>query len=146
MSMTGLSAFDDTVHATNTWLHEITARLGWDERRKGYRLLRTCLHALRDRLSVTEAAQLSAQLPMLMRGIFYEGWRPARTPVKTRTIEEFLTPVREAFSDDPDFDSEAAFREFIDVMKMHVTAGEIEDVRRAMPEELKGLFAENVVT
>ncbi len=83
---------------------------------------------------------------MLMRGIFYEGWRPARTPVKTRTIEEFLTPIGEAFSNEPDFDAEAAFCEFVDVMKMHVTAGEIEDVRRAMPEELKGLFGENVVT
>ena len=46
MSMTGLPVFDETVHATNTWLHEITSRLGWDDRKKGYRLLRASLHVL----------------------------------------------------------------------------------------------------
>lgn len=145
MSMTGLRVFDETLHATNGWLHEITARMGWDERQRGYRLLRVCLHVIRDRLPVTEAAHFSAQLPMLMRGIFFEGWRPAAVPVKTHTVEEFLAPIGEAFSDQPDFDPEAAFREFVDIMAMHVTAGEIEDVRGAMPEELKPLFASNAV-
>ncbi len=52
MTMTGLPVFDETIHITNTWLHEITSRLGWDDRQKGYRLLRVCLHAIRDRLPV----------------------------------------------------------------------------------------------
>lgn len=145
MSMTGLRTFDETLHATNTWLHEITARMGWDDRQKGYRLLRACMQTLRDRLPVGETAQFSAQLPILIRGIFFEGWRPSTVPVKTRTVDEFLTPIREAFSNEPDFDAEAAFREFVDVMKMHVSAGEIEDVRRALPEELKGLFSDTLI-
>lgn len=145
MTMTGLSAFDETIHATNTWLHEITARLGWDDRQKGYRLLRACLHALRDRLPVPEAAQFSAQLPMLIRGIFYEGWRPGATAGKARTIDEFLTGVRAAFSEDPDFDAEAAFREVISVMKLHVSGGEIEDMRRTMPEEIKQLWQDDLI-
>jgi len=144
MSMTGLAVFDETVHATNTWLHEVTSRLGWDDRQRGYRLLRASLHALRDRLPITEAAQFSAQLPMLIRGIFYEGWRPAITPGKVRTIDEFLAGLRAAFSEDPEFDAEAAFREVINVMKMHVSAGEIEDMRRAMPEEIKQLWEDDI--
>lgn len=140
MSVTGLPVFDETVHATNAWLHEITSRLGWDDRQRGYRLLRACLHALRDRLPITEGAQLSAQLPMLMRGIFYEGWRPSAVPTRAQTMDEFLAGVRAAFSDDPDFDAEAAFREVIDVMRMHVSAGEIEDVRRTMPEKIRSLW------
>ena len=145
MTMTGLRTFDETLHATNTWLHEITARMGWDDKQKAYRLLRVCLHALRDRLPIGETAQFSAQLPILVRGVFFEGWRPSMVPLKTRTIDEFLTPIRDAFSNEPDFDAEAAFREFVDVMKMHVSAGEVEDVRRAMPEGLKGLFSDNIV-
>ena len=144
MSTTGLPVFDETIHATNTWLHEITSRMGWDDRQKGYRLLRACLHALRDRLPVTEGAQLSAQLPMLMRGIFYEGWRPAAVPNQVRSVEAFLAGLRAAFSEDPDFDAEAAFREMIDVMRLHVSAGEIEDVRRAMPEELRVLWEDDL--
>jgi len=144
MTMTGLPVFDETIHITNTWLHEITSRLGWADRQKGYRLLRACLHAIRDRLPATEAAQLSAQLPMLMRGMFYEGWRPSAVPVKHRSVEDFLAPLGAAFSADPDFDAEAAFREVVDVMKMHVSAGELADVREAMPEELKGLWADDL--
>jgi uncharacterized protein (DUF2267 family) len=144
MTMTGLPVFDETVHATNTWLHEITSRLGWDDRQKGYRLLRASLHALRDRLPVVEAAQFSAQLPMLIRGIFYEGWRPAQTHGKARTIDEFLAGLRAAFSDDPEFDAEAAFREMINVIRMHVSAGEVEDMRRTMPEDIKPLWEDRL--
>ena len=142
MTMTGLRVFDETLHTTNTWLHEITARLGWDDRQRGYRLLRLSLHAIRDRLPVVEAAHLSAQLPLLIRGIFFEGWQPARTPSKARSIPEFLASVSDGFSDDADFDAESAFREVISVMKMHVSKGEMEDVRRAMPEEIKPLWDE----
>ncbi len=140
MSMTGLPVFDDTVHTSNTWLHEITSRMGWDDRQKGYRLLRASFHALRDRLSPTSAASLSAQLPMLLRGLFFEGWRPSETPQKTRTIEAFLEPVRSAFENDPDFDPAAGFSEVIAVMKLHVSAGEIEELRTVMPEAIKPLW------
>lgn len=144
MSATGLRVFDETLHATNTWLHEITSRMGWDDREKGYRLLRLCLHAIRDRMPVGEAAHLSAQLPLLLRGVFFEGWRPAKVPLPVHTVDEFLDPLRKAFASERHFDPEAAFREVVDVMRMHVSAGEMEDVRRVMPEELKRLWAEDI--
>jgi uncharacterized protein (DUF2267 family) len=144
MTMTGLSVFDETVHATNTWLHEITSRLGWDDRQKGYRVLRISLHALRDRMPVAVAAKFSAQLPMLLRGVFFEGWRPSATPTKVRSSEEFLSGLRSAFSDDRDFDAEAAFREVISVIKFHISAGEVEDVRRTMPKEIRALWEEDI--
>lgn len=143
MTTTGLRTFDETVHATNAWLHELTSRLGWEDRQRTYRLLRVSLQTLRDRLPVTEAAQLAAQLPILLRGVFYEGWRPATVPVRTRTLDEFLAGLREAFSDDPGFDAEAAFREVVAVMKRHVSPGEMEDMRRAMPTEIKALWQED---
>jgi uncharacterized protein (DUF2267 family) len=144
MTMTGLPVFDETVHITNTWLHEITSRLGWDDRQKGYRVLRASLHALRDRMPITEAAHLSAQLPMLLRGIFFEGWRPSTDPTKAHSIDEFLSGLRDAFSEDRDFDAEAAFREVISVMKFHISAGEMEDVRQTMPNEIKALWEEDI--
>jgi uncharacterized protein (DUF2267 family) len=144
MSTTGLRVFDETLHATNTWLHEITSRMGWDDREKGYRLLRLSLHAIRDRLPVVEAAHLSAQLPLLLRGVFFESWRPSQVPVQVHEVEEFLAPLRKGFASERDFDAEAAFREVVDVMRMHVSAGELEDVRRVMPDELKRLWATDV--
>lgn len=142
MSATGLKTFDETLHLSNAWLHEIESRMGWEDRQAAYRLLRACLHALRDRLTVQEAAHLSAQLPLLLRGVFFEGWRPAHVPVKTHDIDAFLAGVWSAFSDDPGFDAEVAFREVVQVMKRHVSGGELEDVRRCLPEHLRGLWEE----
>ena len=105
-------------------------------------MLRLSLHALRDRMPVTEAAQLSAQLPILLRGVFFEGWRPSATPTKVRSKDEFLAGLRSAFSEDPDFDVEGAFREVISVMRFHISAGEIGGVRRVMPDKIRTLWEE----
>jgi Uncharacterized conserved protein (DUF2267) len=70
MSSTGLEVFDKTVQTTNAWLNEIIEIIGPD-RHRAYRVLAAVLHSLRDRLTVNEAAQLGAQLPILLRGIYY---------------------------------------------------------------------------
>ena len=70
---TGLDVFDRTVQAANLWLKELMDALGWDDRHKAYQGLRTTLHALRDRLTLEEMAQLGAQVPLLIRGVYYEG-------------------------------------------------------------------------
>lgn len=84
MSATGLEVFDRTLQATNIWLDEVMQEADWADRHKAYSALRVVLHALRDRLPVDEASHLSAQLPMLLRGVFFEGWHPAGTPVRLR--------------------------------------------------------------
>ncbi len=72
MATTGLKAFDTTVEKTNLWLKEIMAEMGTNDRHRAYLALSAVLHALRDRLPMEEAIQLGAQLPMLIRGLFYE--------------------------------------------------------------------------
>ena len=70
MSTTGLEVFDRTVQKTNSWLHDLMQVLQWADKHKAYLALRATLHALRDRLTVDEVAQLGAQLPMLIRGFY----------------------------------------------------------------------------
>lgn len=140
MSLTGLSQFDETVHLTNTWLKELMAELGWQDRHRAYRGLRATLHALRDRLPVEAAAHLAAQLPMLVRGFYFEGWRPAQAPGRDRRASDFVAHVQEAFSRDPDEDPERIARAVFKVLSQHVSAGEIENVRRCLPEEIRALW------
>jgi uncharacterized protein (DUF2267 family) len=95
-------------------------------------------------MPLTEVAKFSAQLPILLRGVFFEGWRPLAKPTRVRSKDEFLAGLRGAFPNERDFDAEVAFREVITVIKFHISAGEIEDVRRTMPKEIKELLDEDI--
>jgi uncharacterized protein (DUF2267 family) len=140
MSQTTLTPFESTLHTTNVWLNDILERLGWFDQHRAYHALRAVLHALRDRLTVDQAAGLAAQLPMLIRGIYYEGWHPHGKPVKERHKEEFLAHIEAAFRDDVDVDAEHVTRAVFQVLAKHVTSGEIEAIKRSLPSELRELW------
>ena len=130
---TGLDVFDHTVQTTNLWLKELMDALGWDDRHKAYQGLRTTLHALRDRLTLEEMAQPGAQLPLLIRGVYYEGWNPTGQPHKARHTAEFLAPIAHRFASDPRVDAEQVARAVFTVLAHHVSAGELADISQMPP-------------
>jgi uncharacterized protein (DUF2267 family) len=140
MSQTSLALFESTLQTTNIWLNDIQEQLGWRDQHRAYHALRAVLHALRDRLTVDAAAALAAQLPMLIRGFYYEGWHPHGKPVKERRKEDFLAHIAEAFPDDPEIDPDRVVHGVSRVLWKHVTAGEIESVKRGLPAEIRALW------
>lgn len=140
MSQTGLDVFDSTLQKTSEWLKGLMEEMGWTDRHKAYLTLRAVLHALRDRLVVGEAADLGAQLPMLIRGFYYEGWRPAATPQKYRHKEDFLRHVAAALPNVEEFELEKSVSAVFKVLSSHVTEGEINQVRDQLPAEIRELW------
>jgi uncharacterized protein (DUF2267 family) len=140
MSQALLSQFDSTLQTTHVWLNDIEECLGWGDPQRAYHALRAVLHALRDRLPVEQVAALAAQLPMLVRGLYYEGWHPHGKPLKERHQEAFLAHIAVAFRDDPDADPEQITRAVFGVLAKHVSAGEIEGVMNCLPAELRALW------
>jgi uncharacterized protein (DUF2267 family) len=138
-SATGLDTFDTTVQATNVWLHDVMIRMGWIDREKAWRALRAVMHALRDRLAVNDAAHLAAQLPMLVRGMYYEGWHPADKPLKEHRAD-FLRRVREVFTFDLSADPERVIRAVFGTLEKHITPGEAEKVKAALPGDLRAFW------
>lgn len=139
MSMTGLDTFDTTVQKTENWLREISERIGGVDRYQAYHALRAVLITVRDRLTVEEAADFSAQLPILVRGVFFDGWRPATVPVKMRSKEEFLSHVGSYYKNAP-VDLERITRAVLQVIKRHVTKGEVDQVVSQMPDNIRTLW------
>lgn len=140
MSALGLKVIDEAVQTANIWVNEIDSRTGWDNKQRSYRLLRAVLQTLRDHLMVNEATDLGAQLPTLIRGVYYEGWNSARNPVRMRRAEDFVAAVQKGFAPDPLGDADLAIRAVFDVLDSHVSAGEMEDVRSSFTKEIRSLF------
>jgi uncharacterized protein (DUF2267 family) len=141
MSLTGLASLDSSVHLTNGWLKELCEDLDWGEdRHRAYAAIRAVLHALRDRLTVEEAADLAAQLPLIVRGLYYEGWRPAGKPVRERKKSEFLAHVTAALPREMDGDVERIVHAVFRLLEDRVTGGEIRDVKATLPEALRELW------
>ena len=138
--MTGLATFDSTLQKTNEWLKDIMDEMGTADRNRAFLALRAVLHMLRDRLTVEEAAEFAAQLPMLIKGVYYEGWKPASVPNKARHKDEFLATILDYFTNEPDVDPEQITRAVFSVFEKRITSGEITDIRRMFPKELRDLW------
>ena len=136
---THLDVFDRSVEKANTWINDVAAEMGTADRHEAYRALRAFLQTLRDRLPVAEAAQLSAQLPLLIRGIYYEGWQPSRTPLRYRDAREFLDRVAEEAKLHGDTEASFAVAAAARVLARRVSGGEIEDIAHVLPEDLRRL-------
>jgi uncharacterized protein (DUF2267 family) len=134
--MSDPSIIERSVEKAHLWLDDMAAEMGTEDRNEAYRALRAYLHALRDRLPVDEAAQLAAQLPELIRGIYYEGWNPSATPVKYRDLDEFLARMSSEGVLDGETQASFAAAAAAAVLKRHVSAGEIDDIRAILPEDL----------
>jgi uncharacterized protein (DUF2267 family) len=140
MNTTNQHIFDQTMQKTNLWLSDLMSDLDWQDRHKAYLALRAVLHTLRDRLTVEEVAHLGAQLPMLIRGLYYEGWNPSKKQVKERHQEEFLAHVRSYFKADDRVVPEKVVRAVFRLLSMRVTKGEIQDIKQILPSELRLLW------
>jgi uncharacterized protein (DUF2267 family) len=103
-------------------------------------VLRAVLHCLRDRLTTNEAADLGDQFPMLIRGIYYEAWRPAGKPDKVRSRDEFLAGITTRIAMKQSIDAENAARAVFRTLENHVSLGEIRDVISVLPEEIRTLW------
>lgn len=132
--------FAATIEKTERWLDELTGELGWSSPERAYAALRAVLHALRDRLSVEEAVDLGAQLPMLVRGFYYEGWRPAGRPLKYRHKEDFLQQVAKLCPALDEYKREPAVRAVFKLLARHVSSGEIRHVLDQLPAEIRELW------
>jgi uncharacterized protein (DUF2267 family) len=139
MSATGLDIFDKTLQVTNIWLNEIMERLG-PERQVAWKVLSTVLRKLRDRLPADLSAHLGAQLPLLVRGAYYDQYEPGRQPSDCRTPEEFSAEVAEWLSDIRAVDPDEAIQAVFAVLSRHVSEGQIRKVRGALPQGIRMLW------
>jgi len=138
---TQVPVFETTLQKSHEWLTELVQIGRFDDEAQAYSAFRAVLHSLRDRLVVDEAVHLGAQLPMLIRGFYYEGWKPSLAPNRERTREQFLDSVRESLRQNNTIDPEHACRSVFELLNRKVSEGEIADVRSEMSKSLQDLWS-----
>lgn len=136
-----------SVHAINAgmesarqWLVGLSKFLETEDEAFAYQALGATLHELRDHLSVEEAVHFSAQMPYFIRGLYFDGWRPAGKPVRRRSKEEFLGRISERLRKVPSDDVEEVVGRVLQFLTNKISEGEIEDVLSELPRALKDLF------
>ena len=135
-----IEVVERSVEKANIWIHEVAGELEAVDRHEAYRALRATLHTLRDRLTVDETAQLAAQLPLLIRGLFYEGWDPSGVPAPYHTAEEFLRRVASEAHLAGETEASYAVAAVSKVLRAHVSEGEFEDVLLVLPQAIRELI------
>jgi uncharacterized protein (DUF2267 family) len=139
MSATGLDVFEKTLQSTNIWLDEIMADIGPD-RQIAWHTLAVVLRALRDRIPLGLAAHLGSQLPLIVRGTYYDQWSPLAEPLKMRSEEEFLAHIREGMRDIRPVNPRDAAIAVFGVLSRHLPHGQCAKARGALPAEIQALW------
>ncbi len=137
---TGLAVFDTSIQDTNLWLKHIEARLGHCERQEAYAALRAVLHALRDRLPAQAAVNFAAQLPMIIRGLYFEGWTLPEKPARVRTLEEFCDAISALLPPKFRFDPAMSAKAVFTTAAERMSTGETAKVMAQLPEAICGLW------
>ena len=140
--MTSLAhIWDKAQSKSSVWISDLSDQLGWANAPLTLLALRAVLHALRDRLTPVEAVDLAAQMPLILLGLFFDGWDPRASPVKARTREEYLALVRHHLQRAArDVDAERVTRAVFKLIAERVSEGEISDVRGMLPLEVAELW------
>jgi uncharacterized protein (DUF2267 family) len=137
--MTDFQELNSAVIDAEAWIDDLAQRLGWTQREKAYSSLVATLHALRDSLPAHEAVFLGDHLTVLMRGVYYEGWRMSKY-TSLRTRDAFLERIRECVHRDPGIDAEQVARASLSLIAERLPPAELEDLRAVTPKALRALW------
>jgi uncharacterized protein (DUF2267 family) len=137
--MREISELGRAVADTDGWIDDLAKRLGWRDRGKAYAALIGALHGLRDALPREEVVYFGAQLPLLLRGLYYEGWHPGAHR-SAQSLNALCARIHEAVNHDPGIDSEAVARSVLALLAARLSPSDIEDVIAATPRPLHALW------
>jgi len=136
--MTKAAVLDTSLQRTHEWLRDIGRELGFDNERAAYAALRATLHAVRDRLPVELVAHFGAEMPMLVRGLYYDGWHPSAAGLKAAHDEDFFDSVAsELLGHDELEDVEAVVAAVLRVINRRIAAGQIARILESLPAKVR---------
>jgi uncharacterized protein (DUF2267 family) len=135
--MANIQDFGKAVPEAKAWLTDLKQRLKWHDQEKVYLALMATLHALRDSLPQNEAIYLGAQLPVLLRGLYYEGWHPSARIPRAKSRSAFVERIQEGVHRNLGIDAEEGADTVFSFLAERLPGAELEDAKAATPAALR---------
>ncbi len=133
-------SFEKYTTETERWINEVGIYLKNTDRKDwAWNALRGVLHALRDRIPPEEVFQFSAQLPMLIRGLFFTGYNINNKPEKFH-LNGFTDRIEDALGPAAEIEAEVAFKAVLMVLYGHISEGELQDIHATLPKDIRKLW------
>lgn len=140
--MVAVPILENNIHQTMDWIYAIEEACHWDEdnQKRAFAALRAVLQELRNLLPLEYVVQLSDQLPLVIRGIFFENWDPNSISVQEIKKEDFLDAIAKTLYPYRDIDVEEITKGVLQVLGEKLPAGELGKILKNMPREIKELY------
>lgn len=139
--------FEGHSQKANEFVKEVATELGTaEDTGHAGRVIRSVFHAVREMITPDESMHLISQLPMYMKAVYVDGWRISGQQGSVRSLEEFLAELRQnaGRTAERDFGNDETAMQKVEavfsVLKRHVSAGEIDDIKAQLPEPLAELW------
>ncbi|HVE42298.1 MAG TPA: DUF2267 domain-containing protein [Planctomycetota bacterium] len=141
---TNMDVFERSIQKAGRWIDDLERYMGWENPHQTYEALGVVLHVLRDRIPVHQAVAFGAQLPLLLRGLYFQNWDVSKNPEKYRHARDFLAHVRDGLAEHRlEFVPEERLVEgVVAVISQRISEGEYASLRRSLPAEVRRYFGE----
>lgn len=133
------------LHETNDYINQLAKDLGHPEERQRVMIIwRAVMHTIRDRIQISESLDLISPLPMILKGMYVNGWKYHETPpYDYETLEQMKTQVKALQNEcgESDFDWSKGTDKIIsitlDSLERYVTEGQMNHIRAQLPENVE---------
>ena len=140
------NTIEHSTELTDKWVRSINYQVDWDDPNRSFQLLRATLHALRDALPINEAIEFAAQMPLVIKAYYFEGWNPSSTLDCDRDKAGFVDLVSQKIPFVSDDEAERAISAVFLTLNEKISSGEINDARQSVRKHLRKLWPEPVDT
>lgn len=144
--------FETFAQDAHTYINELAHELEHpEEKKRVLQIWRAVMHTVRDRIQLGESFQVIDPLPMILKGIFVEGWKYTENPpLNYETLEEMKTEVKnlQRRYGEEDFPWKKSTEEIITItigsLKKFLQGNQVRQILDQMPKEIKTYMPEKI--
>jgi uncharacterized protein (DUF2267 family) len=143
--------FEKYANEGNHFIKTLAEKLGHPEEisRTGI-ILRSVMHTLRERITISQSFHIMAQLPMFLKTVYVDEWQFREKPLRFDKKEDFISEVEKHQDQygEQEFNWEQSTEDIIKIvigeLGKYISKGEFEDIMSQLPQELEALLRESI--